>query len=45
MPNRATFMIPGGSGDKQASIQKNQKGTDLRSKASQNAGAAKQTSN
>lgn len=42
MPNKATFIVPGGGGDKQASIQKNQKGSDLRSKACGNAGAAKQ---
>jgi hypothetical protein len=44
MPNKATFIVSGG-GEKETPLTKIQKGGDLRSKACQNAGKAKQTSN
>ena len=41
MPNKATYTVSGG-GEKDTPITKIQRGSDLRAKACQNAGAAKQ---
>jgi len=42
MPNKATFSFGSAGGDRQASTQKIQKGTDLRAKPCSNMGKSKQ---
>lgn len=42
MPNKATYSFGNAGSEKTPRIQKNQTGSDLRSKPCQNAGAAKQ---
>lgn len=42
LPNKATYTMGTPGGEKTPRIQKNQTGTDLRSRPCQNAGASKQ---